>query len=360
MSLRAARLAGSLRDLMLIPGPCGSEDRVRRHLAAALSRLEVPTWTDRPGNLVATLPGREQSPTVVLVAAMDQPGFMVRHIAPDGTLRLTRMGHMPQGDGVVHDGVICTPDADVPGIVTLVGNPAPRSAVQGTDDAMDAGFSSAAQARDTGVEIGAPVVWQPHHQALAAGVVSGTAAGGRGACAVLLEVARALAGGAKAPTVHVVFSVQQHLNRQAVLRTLAADICISVAAFDAGGPPASAGGPGDICFGGGAVVSLFGRDGWCACGGGVALVPHPALSRLFTLATRDAGGALQRSVGGILPGAAYPPGDLAGLVAGFGVRHLHGPHEMCDLADLDALVAVIVAALARVGPNFSLNRDDYT
>ena len=51
------RIAAWTRELMLVPGLSGHEDRVRRRIAAELNKLGVEHSTDVLGNLVATLPG---------------------------------------------------------------------------------------------------------------------------------------------------------------------------------------------------------------------------------------------------------------------------------------------------------------
>ena len=71
------RLKSSLIDLMMIPGLSGYEGRVRRYLKAALGELGLKTKTDRMGNLIATIPGREGGPSVMLFTHMDQLGLVV-------------------------------------------------------------------------------------------------------------------------------------------------------------------------------------------------------------------------------------------------------------------------------------------
>src|SRR4051794_4149721 len=89
------RIAAATRELMLVPGLSGHEDRVRRHLMAKLDALGVAHVTDVLGNLVATLPG-QPGPSVMLIAHMDQLGFVVRRITPDGFLQVERLGGVPE------------------------------------------------------------------------------------------------------------------------------------------------------------------------------------------------------------------------------------------------------------------------
>ena len=92
-----ARLRRRLGELMLIPGLSGYEGRVRRYLGNAVAELGVSARTDRLGNLIATLEGASDAPSVMLFAHMDQLGFVVRKIDRKSTRlnssheRLSRM-----------------------------------------------------------------------------------------------------------------------------------------------------------------------------------------------------------------------------------------------------------------------------
>src|SRR5688500_6628884 len=74
------RLRRLLSELMLIPGLSGYEGRVRRHLAKTLDELGVGSRSDRLGNLIATLDGDADAPSVMLFAHMDQLGLIVRKV----------------------------------------------------------------------------------------------------------------------------------------------------------------------------------------------------------------------------------------------------------------------------------------
>jgi len=85
-----------LTDLMLVPGLSGHEGRVRRYLRKALRELGLETRTDRLGNLIATLEGAKDAPSVMLFTHMDQLGFVVRKIEPSGFIRVERLGGVPE------------------------------------------------------------------------------------------------------------------------------------------------------------------------------------------------------------------------------------------------------------------------
>jgi putative aminopeptidase len=112
------RLRGLLRDLMLIPGLSGYEDRVRRYLAAALNDLGVPSRSDRLGNLIATLDGAKGAPSVMLFTHMDQLGFVVRKIEANGLVRVERLGGVPEKALPSQAVLFCVGEGrDVPGVI---------------------------------------------------------------------------------------------------------------------------------------------------------------------------------------------------------------------------------------------------
>src|SRR5687768_324575 len=103
---------------MLIPGLSGYEGRVRRYLANALSTLGLPSRTDRLGNLIATLDGSAEAPSVMLFAHMDQLGFVVRKIEANGFIRLERVGGVPERALASQEVLICVGKGrDVPAII---------------------------------------------------------------------------------------------------------------------------------------------------------------------------------------------------------------------------------------------------
>ena len=99
------RLRKNLMELMQIPGLSGYEDRVRQRLTQKLDRLKIKTTVDRLGNLSANFPGI--GPSIMVFTHMDQLGFVVRKIEPDGFLRVERVGGIPEradGGAVLRQG----------------------------------------------------------------------------------------------------------------------------------------------------------------------------------------------------------------------------------------------------------------
>lgn len=363
---RRARLAETTIALMLTAGLAGHETRVRQKIGAEIDALGVARRTDRLGNLIATLDGEPDAPSVMLIAHMDQLGFIIRHIEPDGFLRLERVGGVPDKAVAAQPVVVqLSGGRDVPGVIAALSHHiTPQEdkfrVTPYRASHVDCGFRSAEEARAAGVEVGAPVVYAPRAERLANDRIVGTSVDDRAACAVLIEVLRALRDAPGRPTVHAVFSVQEEFNLRGALpaaQALKPDVCVQLdlsLATDTPDAPVS----GDVRLGGGPAMSVFSFHGRGTLNG---LIPHPALTRLFADAAAAEAIPLQRAVHmGALTETSYVQlvGEgVACVDLGFPCRGSHSPNEICDLGDLDALARLVVAGVARIGPTFSFDPD---
>ncbi|MEL7089519.1 MAG: M20/M25/M40 family metallo-hydrolase [Planctomycetota bacterium] len=360
------RLKQDLLDLMRVPGLAGHEGRVRQALAERLQGLGVKATTDRMGNLFASFDG--DGPKVLVFAHMDQLGFVVRRIEPEGLLRLERLGGVPEralaGQEIL---VYGQRGLNVPGVIANKSHHATAPdekyrVLPYAEVFVDAGFASAAEAEAAGVQIGAPVVYAPAAQEVAQGRVLGTSVDDRAGCAVLLELARRLKARTGGPPVHLAFTVQEEFNlrgAQTLAQRLEPDIAIQLDLMLATDTPDMAA-RGDMVLGGGPGMSLYSFHGRGTLNG---VIPHPALVELIESTARQADIPLQRSAQtGILTDLSYVQfaGDgVACIDLGFPMRYSHSAREMCDLGDLAALTGLLDAALARIGPGFSLDRDRF-
>jgi putative aminopeptidase FrvX len=359
------RLKRDLVDLMLIPGLSGHEDRVRRHIAGLLAAESVESRADRLGNLIATFPGEAGAPSVMVFTHMDQLGFFVRKIEADGMVRVERMGGVPERALASQAVLLCVGEGrDVPGVIANKSHhaTAPEEkyvVLKAPELRIDTGHGSKAAVEAAGVRIGTPVVYRPNAMVLAGGRIAGTSVDDRAGCAVLVEVARALKAREGGPTVHVVFSVQEEFNlRGAVVaaQMMKPDVAIQIDLMLACDTPDMAD-RGEMVMGGGPGMSLYSFHGRGTLNG---VIPHPAAVRLMEETAAAEGLTLQRSAQvGVLTDLSYVQLLGEGVVAvdvGFPCRYTHSSLEMCDLADLEGLTRLLVAALGRIGPGFDLSR----
>ncbi|MCH8181968.1 MAG: M20/M25/M40 family metallo-hydrolase [Proteobacteria bacterium] len=363
------RLRQTLSELMMIPGLSGHEDRVRRHIRTRLGDLGIASRTDRLGNLIATLEGDPDAPSVMLFAHMDQLGFVVRKVEADGLVRIERLGGVPERALPSQAVLFCVAeDRDLPGVLANKSHHATSAeekyrVVPYPELYIDTGLASGDAVEAAGVRVGTPVVYLPRAMALAEDRWAGTSVDDRAGCAVILELASMLKETRGLPTLHLVFSVQEEFNLRGAApaaQALLPDIAIQLDLVLATDTP-DMGGRGDVTLGGGPAISLYSFHGRGTLNG---VIPHPAMPRLFEEAASASSIPLQRSAHlGALTDLSYVQltGEgVASIDVGFPLRYSHSSLEVCDLNDLEALVRLLAAALARIDRNFSLDRDDYT
>jgi putative aminopeptidase FrvX len=335
---------------------------------AAAIRDRLPAGTaaevDVLGNLTATFPGDPALPAVMLFAHMDQLGFVVRKVEPDGLIRVERLGGVSERAMAAQAVVLCTEGGDVPGIILnkahhATGPDEKYRVLTAPEIRIDTGHGAKAAVEAAGIRIGTPVCYRPQVIELAGDRIAGTAIDDRAGCAVLLAVARALAARRGGPTVHCVWTVQEEFNlrgAQVAAQRLLPAIAIQIDLMLATDTPDMAD-RGEMRLGGGPGMSLYSFHGRGTLNG---VLPHPALVRLFERAAEAAGIPLQRSAQvGVLTDLSHVQlvgGGVAAIDVGFPMRHSHSALECCDLSDLDGLTRLILAALAAIGPDLRLER----
>ena len=214
-----------------------------------------------------------------------------------------------------------------------------------------------------GIRVGTPVVYLPRVLALAGDRLAGTSVDDRAGCAAIIELAAMLKPRPAPPTMHLVFSVQEEFNLRGAVpvgQALLPDIAIQLDLVLATDTPDMAG-RSDVQLGGGPAISLYSFHGRGTLNG---VIPHPAMARLFEDTARADSLPLQRSahIGALtdLSYVQFTGEGVASIDVGFPLRYTHSSLEVCDLNDLEGLVRLLAAALARIDRSFSLDRDDYT
>jgi putative aminopeptidase FrvX len=362
------RLRELVPKLMLIPALSGHEFRVRRAIRDELAKLGLQSRTDRLGNLIATIDGDAEAPSVMLFAHMDQLGLMVRGIEQNGLMRVERLGGVPEKALPSQSVLLCVGEGrDVRGVIANKSHHATSQeekyrVLPYAELYVDAGFANPMDAEAAGIDVGTPIVYEPKAMELGADRIAGTSVDDRAGCAVIIETARALLEERRRPKTHLVFSVQEEFNLRGAVtaaQALSPDIAIQLDVMLASDTPDMKG-RGELALGGGPAVSLYSFHGRGTLNG---TIPHPALVKLITDTAAEERIALQRSAHiGLLTDSSYVQLVNAGIAAidlGFPARNTHSSLEICDLKDLALLAKLLCEGIARIGKAFSLDRDDY-
>ena len=81
-----------LKELCLINGVSGDEDRVREYISGKVGEFCDEMTTDNLGNLICFKKGRNSAKKLMVCAHMDEVGFIITSINGDGTLAFDMVG----------------------------------------------------------------------------------------------------------------------------------------------------------------------------------------------------------------------------------------------------------------------------
>jgi endoglucanase len=201
------QLGDLLQELVEVPGVTGFEDGVRQKIASLLQPAGAQTSTDHTGNLYATIPGQnggDGHPHVMFCAHMDEVGFVVNNIDPDGFIYLYPLGGIPDYLGPGEWVALHTEYGKVYG---SIGIHPPHLPVSGRREIfVDIGVQSRDQVLQTGISVGTPVTFSHNFQRLYKNRVMGRCLDDRMGCAALVLLLRELAKNRPRVTVTGVFS----------------------------------------------------------------------------------------------------------------------------------------------------------
>lgn len=331
-----------LENLCAAHGVSGFEEPVVRVLVTYLEQVGVEYHQDRIGNLIARLPG--QGPRVLLVAHMDEVGFMVRKVEKNGYVRLERVGGaaletMP-GQHLVFAGECGL----VPGVVGIL-PPHLQSTGKsfGIADAyVDLGAQSQSQVMEMGIMVGTPAVYAPRFQVMG-NRVAAKALDDRAGCALLAQLA-GMAAANLACDLSLAFVVQEEnvlVGAQPVVHDLQPDWILGVDATLTYDTPELDSAYAELSLGAGPAVKVMDH----IRGRGQGLVAHPGFRRRVENTANQIGLSLQREVAiGISTAVAPLPFQNTGIptaAVSFPLRYSHSPAEVADITDLNQTLRLL-------------------
>ena len=328
----------SLEALVRAQGVSGREEPVRREI---LSRLPK-TWSvevDNLGNLIAT--SGSGHPQRLLLAVMDEPGYVVTRIQDDGYLRVRRTSRLPvpllfdqyfvgQPLRIASEG-----DAPMEAVSAVISThlqrgrrAGPAGAVRDEDLLVDIGARTSEQAKSAGVKLLASVTLDKELAQLAGGRVTGFALDDRVGCEALLRLAGALSSKHLDGQLILAWTAQSWAGSRGAARlarrfTPDEVVLVDLYAPNAPGesPPEHGGEPGRGPF--------LARDAGGPPG-------SRALRERLRSAARSAGISIQQAgFGSQNDGAAFKKSPL--VMVGIPVRYPGTPVEEVDLRDLEDL-----------------------
>ncbi len=355
----------TLERMCYISALSGHEEDMIAFMKGEMSRYLADCRVDRLGNVIGCKEGKDpRAPRVMIFAHMDEIGFMVRKIEPDGFIRITRVGGIPEKSLPAQRLTLRGSRGDLLGLIGpkshhLTPPEEKFKVVEIKDLFVDVGAHSKAEAEAMGLYVGAPATYHGYFSEMPGGQVAGKSLDNRVGCFVLLRVLSLLADKEIPATVYYVGTAQEEFNiRGAQTAAFAIDPSLAIAidgALSCDTPdlrPQS-----DIRFGGGPTILHYTFHGRGTLNG---LIPNPKLWQYMADVAARLGMPIQHSVflGGLIDSSyvavvreGIPAVDMA-----FPLRYSHSPVEVASLPDIEQLSLLLAAALEGMGAGFDLSR----
>jgi endoglucanase len=381
------RLFDELKWLTDLPGTASFEQPMVRALRERLRGLADDVDVDLMGNVYALVRSAAGGGRIICPAHSDAVGFIVRHVEPNGLVRIMNLGRIPPylvygqrvriyGEHGMVYGVVGTKPGHIlfySGGAEQRAYPPERLQVPNYDDLfVDVGGESAAEVHDMGIRPGSELTYDRDLQWLGdgrRGLVTSRALDDRVGCLALLESMRMLRQAGQRPRadVYFTFCTQEELGlrgAQVAGAYVQPDMCIGVdgtisaSGFGVGaGPnPGTSGTEAPTFLGAGVGISYGDQSA-----PGRGLMGNAKLNALLVdLARRD-------DIPYQLEGhATYITSDAAAIqyarrggcpsvTLKIPMRYTHGPVESCSLRDIVATARLLTAAVRTVGADTDLS-----
>ena len=208
-----------LAELTNAPGASGFEGPVRDILKREWNGLLEDLQTDGLGNLLGSLSGEAERPRVLLMAHMDEVGFLVRYIDDDGFIFFNPVGGHFDQSLLTQRMTIMTPRGPVVGYTGFKSGHIHPSAqrsemIQQQDMFIDVGASSRAEAMDVfGIRPGLPITYRAEFEKLGeTGRYLARAWDDRVGLAVITDALKQLRNLSHPNTVQVAATVQEEIG----------------------------------------------------------------------------------------------------------------------------------------------------
>jgi putative aminopeptidase FrvX len=346
-----------LHRLLTAPGPPGHEEAPAAVWREAAEAFADEVTVDRMGNSVACVKGAGEQPLLAIVGHVDEIALLVSHISDKGFLHVVGSGGWDPQVLVAQRVEVLTRTGPVPGVIGrkpihVLDGDERKKAVELKGLHVDIGARDGEEARSL-VREGDPIVITAEPRELGDGRVISRSLDNRLGIYVALEVARRVseAGGGAGP-VAAVAAVQEEigaLGASAMAFGLEPDLAVAVDVTHAtDAPGVEVGELGDHGLGSGPVITRG------------AIVSRP-LNDLIDAAAESVGIDCTTEVAGR---GTHTDADsihasrtgVPTAVVSIPLRYMHSPVEMVELADVEAVIAVLSALALRLEADKPLAR----
>lgn len=339
-----------LRELTEAHGVPGYETPVR----AIVQKYFQPfgeVSQDHIGSVIVRKEGVFASPRVMLAAHMDEIGFMVKHITPEGFLKFIPLGGWFDQVLLGQRVIIKTRKGDVVGVIGvkpphLMPKEERTKVVQRKDMYIDIGASSAQEVKEAGVRVGDPVVPKADFEALFNGKsYLSKAFDDRVGVAMIVSALKALDDQPHPNTLFGVATVMEEVGTRGAATSVEAvnpDVAIILEVDIAGDVPDVKPEETSVKLGNGPSLLMY----------DARMIPNLKLRNLVMDVAEEAGIPLQTSTmeGGATDGASIHlhKTGVPTVVIGVPARHIHSHSSIIHRDDFDRAVDLVTRVLRRL------------
>lgn len=326
-----------LKEMLLLPGVSTREDRVAEMIA---SKLPSPLkgMRDEMGNVYFSR--GTGKPHLLFVAHMDELGFFVQEITPEGTLKLRSTGGFLLWNYEGEPVTIWTKKGRVEGVIRprkgyLLAE-APAFILESME--VDVGAESSQEVLEMGLQIGDQVTVSKRIVELSPEILASRAVDDRAGCAALLAAALKINWDKiKGKRITFAWSVQEEIGLRGASRLaerMTADYVFAIDTFVSTDSPLENQRFGLARVGGGAVIRAIDSS---------TIVPHHELDKIMKIAgSRRIPLQLANSRGGN-DGSVFIPRGAVNIPLSWPGAYAHSFIEKIHQKDLEALTDLIVA-----------------
>ena len=338
-----------LQNLVQVYGVSNHEAKVRE-----LIRGLLPPWakpeTDDAGNLVlrvGTAPAGAHTPSILVVAHMDEIGYEVKSISKDGRLEVTSDGGGELSFFLGHPALVHTATGDHDAIMELPNGwdeqkfEWPRGRDAAAAIRVDVGARTPEEVEKLGIKVGDTITIPKAYRPLLGTRANGRSFDDRVGDTALISAAWALGGPLKDRDVTFVFSTAEEIGLNGAAATAKRlgveghpDYVFAVDTFVSSDSPLESKRFADAPIGKGFVIRAVDNSN---------IVRPDLVEKVIKLARANQIPVQYGVTGGGNDGSTFLRYGSVDIALGWPLRYSHSPAEVIDTRDVDALARIITA-----------------
>ncbi|RJQ40181.1 MAG: M42 family peptidase [Anaerolineaceae bacterium] len=333
-----------LEKLVEIPGVPGREERVADLIRSSLPAPVCDCSLDKLGNLIAHIPGKGKK--VMVVAHMDEVGFIVQRILPEGFLKVERLGGSSLRALPGSRLSLWSSKGYIPALAGVL--PQHLDTNEPITDfskvTIDIGSSSCEETRAKGVRPGDVLTWDSPLRSLGDTLICGKALDDRLGCSILIKLAKILQPQELKCDLYLTFTVQEEtmlMGGITAANSVSPDVIIGIDGTLSFDTPDLEGKQSDIRLGAGPAIK------WMDAIRGklAAFVPNQKLTHHVCEIAQKNGIPLQDEIAvgmstAITP-MLYASNGAQACAISVPIRYHHTPVETADLRDVENVVLLL-------------------